>query len=480
MTQPPLRVLTIDDDEDARFALVSLLTTAGYDVCEASNGEAGLALALESPPDLILLDVVMPGMSGFEVTKALDTNPATRNIPIIFLSAQSEEEVLPELRAGAIDFIRKPYKREELLMRIALVLRVRSLSEELDRTQIENRELRQFAQTRASFGNIIGKSQALQQVFTLIDKLKETRASVLITGESGTGKELVAGAIHFNSPRRDKPFVAQNVSAFAENLLESELFGHVRGSFTGAVRDKQGLFEIADGGTFFLDELGEMSAALQVKLLRVLQEGTFIPVGGTKTRTVDVRIVAATNRDLHEMVRQGTFREDLFYRLNVVNIQLPPLRDRVGDLPLLVDHFLERGFNRAKSAGRNVSRKTLSAEALNRLAHYEWPGNIRQLENELERAAIMSGTNAKIEVSDLSPQILGEGPTTKVAQVLPIDGHAVKLRSSTSLHEAIQNVERQMIDQALRQTHGNKSEAARVLGISRSSLISKAQEFGID
>ena len=272
-------------------------------------------------------------------------------------------------------------------------------------------------------------------------------------------------ALHANGPRRDKAFVVQNCSAFNENLLESELFGHVKGAFTGAIRDKQGLFEVADRGTFFLDELGEMSPALQVKLLRVLQDGTFMPVGGTKLKKVDVRIIAATNRNLEEMVKKGTFREDLYYRLNVVNLSLPPLRERTGDIPILVEFFLSKF---ADKSGK--PRKTIAKDAVFALESYAWPGNIRQLENELQRAQVMSGSEPVIARSCLSPSILsvseaGEGPAVE---------------RTGALKEALESIERQMIVDALKRTGGNKSEAARQLGISRSNLIAKAQSFGLE
>jgi transcriptional regulator with PAS, ATPase and Fis domain len=294
---------------------------------------------------------------------------------------------------------------------------------------------------------------------------------VLITGESGTGKEVVATALHAHGLRKDKPFVVQNCSAFNENLLESELFGHVRGAFTGAVRDKQGLFEVADGGTFFLDELGEMSPALQVKLLRVLQDGTFMPVGGTKQKQVDVRIIAATNRNLEEMVAKGAFREDLYYRLNVVNLRLPPLRERLGDVPLLVDSFLGK-----LSRKTGMPKKSVSPEAMVALETFSWPGNIRQLENELQRAQVMSGKDGAIDIGCLSPSVASAANNvdSRIARAVEPADAEVKLK------DALDSVERNMIAAALNRCGGNKSEAARQLGISRSNLIAKAQSFGIE
>ncbi len=306
----------------------------------------------------------------------------------------------------------------------------------------------------------------MQEVFSLIEKVSDSDVPVLISGESGTGKELVAQAIHYNSPRKANPLVVQNCSAFNENLLESELFGHVKGAFTGAIRDKQGLFETANGGSFFLDELGEMSPALQVKLLRVLQDGTFIPVGGNTIKKVDVRIIAATNRDLREMVSKGTFREDLYYRLNVVNIKLPPLRERRVDIPLLVDFFLSTN---SQKSGRE--KKLVADDLLLVLSDYPWPGNIRELQNEVERLVLMSGTSKEITVDLISPHIFHKRDSQSEDALIAKTGR---------LREAMDNLERQMITATLERLNGNKSEAARELGISRSNLISKVHSYGLD
>ena len=467
-SQDSLTILAVDDDENALFALSSLLEQQGFTVVTAARGDQALRRAREDPPDIALLDVMMPGMTGFELARAFQEDPSLRAVPIVFLTAQSEDEVLPELRAGAVDYIKKPFRRDELLQRIALLMRMRSLYAELERTTAENRELRGRAAERAQFGNIIGKSRPIQEIFVLLEKLRDTTVPVLITGESGTGKELIAQAVHYHSPRREQPFIAQNCSALNENLLESELFGHVRGAFSGATRDKPGLFEVADGGTFFLDELGEMSPALQVKLLRVLQDGSFTPVGSTKMKRVDVRVIAATNRNLEEMIRRGTFREDLYYRLNVVTITLPPLRERSGDVPLLVDFFLGHIARRP-----GAIQKRFSTEALRCLSAFHWPGNIRQLENEVERATIMSGSQAIIEVADLSPAVRGE-PIAIAHAEAPVGGQD----PLPKLREATLALERRLIEEALGRTANNKSEAARLLGISRSNLIAKVQEYG--
>ncbi len=310
--------------------------------------------------------------------------------------------------------------------------------------------------------SIVGQSQAMERVFNLLMKLRESESTVLIQGENGTGKEMVARAIHNHSPRSDQIFVTQNCSAFNDNLLDSELFGHLRGSFTGAVRDKKGLFEMANGGTFFMDEIGDMSSTLQVKLLRVLQEGTFLPVGGTEPRKVDVRIITATNKDLKKMVEEGSFREDLFYRLNVINIQVPPLRERRDDIPLLVEHFLN------KFSTTEENWKTVSPHALDLLVAYNWPGNVRQLENEIQRAIVLSGKSRVIEGDVLSPAVHASMQST------------FQIRLKGKLKDAMEHVERQILLDGLRRHKWNKSRLSRELGVSRATLIWKIQKYGLE
>ncbi len=320
---------------------------------------------------------------------------------------------------------------------------------------------------RYRFEKIIGRSGALMEVFKLMEKVANSDSTVLINGESGTGKELVARAIHHNGPRKDRPFVVQNCSAFNDNLLESALFGHTRGSFTGAVRDKKGLFEVADGGTFFLDEVGDMSAALQVKLLRVLQEGTFIPVGGTHSKEVDVRVIAATHKDLGELVKKGEFREDLYYRIHVIRLHLPPLRERREDLPILIDHFLRKHHREGQRT------RGLSPEAMAVLNAYPWPGNIRELENEIERLLVLGGDLEMLPVELLSSRIrdgASHGGSTLMSS----------MRASGRLHEAVESLEREMIQRGLARTQNNKSRLARELGISRSNLILKIAKYGLE
>lgn len=465
MNEKQAKVLAVDDNEDALFALERMLVHHGYQVLTANSGRQALEIAAREVPDLILLDVMMPEMDGYEVTQKLKDDPNLKFIPIILVTAKDDlDDVVSGLNLGADDYIKKPFRQEEIIARLRAVLRTKKLYEELKTTQVQNRELSKQVAERSSFANIIGKSAGMREIFDMIEKLSESDVAVLIVGESGTGKELVARAIHFSSLRKNKPFMAQNCSAFNESILESELFGHVRGAFSGAISDKKGLFEVADGGTFFLDELGEMSPALQAKLLRVLQDGTFIPVGATQERKVNVRVVAATHRNLAEMIKQGKFREDLFYRLNVVKVNLPPLRERKEDLPLLIEHYLNTLCEKNK-----ITRKQLSSEALQALLEYSWPGNVRQLANELERVIIMSGKTQEIVLDILSPEIKSG---LKVASEFAT--------AEGNLKEALNAVEREMILSALKKTKGNRSEAARVLGISRSNLLTKIQEYQIE
>jgi DNA-binding NtrC family response regulator len=464
------KILAVDDNEEALFALAELLKSQGYEVKTAGSGEETLKQIKSFGPDLVLLDIQMPGPDGYEVTKIIKADPNLKYTIIVLLSAKDNlDDVVEGLNLGADGYITKPFKKEELLARVYAALRLKKLYDERKVQEIKITELKSREAGRSRYADIIGQSPAMQNVFSLIEKIADSDAPVLVNGESGTGKELVARALHYQSSRRDKMFVAQNCSAFNDNLLESELFGHVKGSFTGAIRDKQGLFEIADGGTFFLDELGEMSAALQVKLLRVVQEGTFIPVGGTKTKQVNVRVVTATHRNLLEMVEKGTFREDLYYRLNVVNIKLPPLRDRIEDIPVLIEFFMD-----ALCRKKNIKKKVLSAEAMNLLCAYRWPGNIRELQNELERITLLSADEVKIDARYISDHIKNKDVKTTTA----IAGKSAA--QPDNLKEAVEVLEKQMILSALNELSWNKSEAAKKLGISRTSLIAKVQEYGLE
>lgn len=348
----------------------------------------------------------------------------------------------------------------ELVSQEIVTLHVEISSRENKITEL-NKELG----NRYKYDNMIGKSKPMQSLYALLDKIKFADSTVMIQGENGTGKELIAKSIHYNSHRKDKNFVIQNCSAFNDNLLESELFGHVKGSFTGALKDKKGLFEMADKGTFFLDEIGDTSPQMQVKLLRVLQEGTFTPVGATEMRKVDVRIVAATNRNLREMVENGTFREDLFYRLNVINIRVPPLRERKEDIPVLVDYFLTKS-----AEASSKPKKQLMSRAIEKLYDYAWPGNVRELQNEIERACVLAGEDSKIGHEVLSPKIL------EITEKVKVQG----ARLHGKLKDALEDLEREMIKEGLRRTGWNKSKLAKELGISRAGLIMKVEKYELD
>jgi transcriptional regulator with PAS, ATPase and Fis domain len=342
---------------------------------------------------------------------------------------------------------------------------VAAFDSELAKKDTEIEKLSAEIVDRYKFENIVGKSGPMIGIFRLMEKVCASDSTVLIQGESGTGKELVARAIHYNGPRKDKPFVVQNCSAFNDNLLESALFGHVKGSFTGALRDKKGLFEVADSGTFFLDEIGDMSPTLQVKLLRVLQEGTFIPVGGTAAREVDVRVIAATHKDLAAMVKRGEFREDLYYRINVIKCEVPPLRERRDDIPLLIEHFLQ------KHKREGMKARKLSRDAQTVLLDYAWPGNIRELENEIERLLVLGSDSEEVPVDLISSRIRDAVGTPRTMSQVRLGG---------KLHQAVESLEREMIHQGLVRTGWNKSKLARELGISRSNLILKIEKYGLE
>ena len=465
------RILAVDDNQDALFALENLLKMQDFVVATATDGNETLEKLKSFSPDLVLLDIQMPEPDGYQVTKIIKSDPKLRYTIVVLLTAKDNlEDVVFGLEQGADDYIKKPFRSEELLARVNSALRLKQTFQQIKERDSKISELQRREAERSRFADIIGKSPEMQDVFSLIEKVADSEVPVLISGESGTGKELVARALHYQSSRKDKIFMVLNCSAFNDNLLESELFGHVRGAFSGAVRDKKGLFEIADGGTFFLDELGEMSQALQAKLLRVVQEGTFIPVGSTAFKKVDVRIVAATHRNLRDMVTAGNFREDLYYRLNVVNIKLPALRERVEDIPLLVEHFL-----REIAAKKQQSKKTLKNSVMKLMCSYHWPGNIRELQNELERIILLSSEESDIDESYLSAHI-----KSAQSSAVPSSLGNKKHVSAANLNEAIELLEKEMILKALQATDWNKSEAAKNLGISRTSLIAKVQEYGLE
>ncbi len=369
-------ILIVDDEKNYLLVLEALLVDAGYEIITCDSASQALEVTSSHDLDLVITDMRMPGVDGMEFLAQLQGRQP--ELPVIMMTAYATvEKAVEAMKRGAFDYITKPFKNEELILTIRKAI-------EMHRLKQENRLLSQELQGRFKFDNIVGKSKVMRQVYAIIEKVAQTRASVLVTGESGTGKELIARAIHFNSTRRDKPFISVNCSALPETLLESELFGHERGAFTGAITRRKGRFELAHNGTLFLDEVGDMSAALQVKLLRVLQEMKFERVGGTTTLQVDARLVAASNRNLRREVEIGRFRQDLYYRLKVVHIELPPLRDRRDDIPLLVHHFLKK-----VAQANGLPAKGVSHEALKYLYQYDWIGNVRELENVIERAVIL-------------------------------------------------------------------------------------------
>jgi len=439
-------ILVVDDETIIRESLRDWLEDAGYQVLTAENGPRALEIIQEGRPSVAFVDLVMPGMDGIELLRRVkETSPGTE--VVIITAYGSIPTAINAIREGAYDYIEKPFCPERAEILIEKLLEHRRLLE-------ENIALQHKLEERYRFENIIAKSPKMQQVIEVIKVVAKTNATVLITGETGNGKELVARAIHLQSHRRDRPFIAVSCAALPESLLESELFGHEKGSFTGAYAQKKGKFEAANRGTLFLDEIGEMSANIQVHLLRVLEEKEFNRVGGNESIKVDVRVISATNRDMKEAIARGQFREDLYYRLNVVNIELPPLRERTEDIPLLAEHFLS-GF-----ALENQKELTgFSPEATEFMLKHGWPGNVRELENAIERAVILA-RNPTIEVNDLSPQ------------------SPVMVGSNLS-DKKLKQVEKEHIQSVLSETGGNYTEAARILGISRMTLYNKAKAYGL-
>src|SRR5512139_2725646 len=409
------RILVIDDEKDTVEMIAALLELEGYQVLSALSGSEALRILemekqkvpeSETPVDLILLDILLGDADGRDVCLKIKEDEKLNFIPVIILTVRSSlQDKINSLNIGADDYLTKPFINEELLAKVKVMLRIKDLHDELRREKDKNILLTQALEKRYSFGNILGKNSRMEEIYELISDISNTDSTVLIQGESGTGKELIARAIHFNSHRKDKAFVVANCSAYAQNLLESELFGHERGSFTGAVRRKIGRFELAHGGTIFLDEIGEISPPTQILLLRVLQDHRFERVGGEETLEIDVRVIAATNKNLTEEMKKGTFREDLYYRLNVIPILVPPLRERKDDIPLLAVHFLQK-FAHEKE--KNV--EGFSPEVMEVFLAHHWPGNIRELENVIEHAVIIA-KQEKIITKDL-PQYLLQKPVS--------------------------------------------------------------------
>ena len=452
-------ILIVDDEKNYLLVLSAVLEDDGYEVLTALNGSEALEIQKRSDLDLIVTDMKMPGMSGIELLeniKAIDPD-----LPVIMMTAHGTvDKAVEAMQKGAYSYILKPFDNDRLIIYVKKAIAMFQVVK-------ENRRLRDAVESQYRFGNIIAKSKVMQDVFKTIQKVSPSNATVLIEGESGTGKELAAKSIHFNSPRRDKPFIAVNCSALAENLLESELFGHEKGAFTGAASTKKGRFELADGGTLFLDEIGELSANLQVKLLRVLQEKTIERVGGVRTISVDIRIIAATNKNLKEEMVNGRFREDLFYRLDVVHIVMPPLRDRQDDIPLLVGHFI-RKYESERKAAAPVTGVEQEVDRL--FFNYSWPGNVRELENLIERVMILC-SNDVIRVTDL-PQ----GFKDNVHNALHLEG----IPKDAKLYETLAMVEKAMIERALKMADNVQAHAAAMLGIGKSGLNQKIKKYNLE
>ena len=444
------RVLIIEDEEKLRRVVQLQLQAAGFDVDQAGSAEEAMRSADRA--DLIITDLKLPGMDGLQLIGSLRRQDS--RTPVIVITAfGSVEAAVEAMKSGAADFVTKPFSLDHLVTVVRKALEVRALQE-------ENTRLREELGVRYEFDNIIGRSPAMQEIFATIVRVAPTRATVLLAGESGVGKDLIARAIHFHSPRRDKPFVKINCTALPENLMESELFGYEKGAFTGAVTSKPGKFEQADTGTAMLDEIGDVPPAIQVKLLRILQERELERLGSNKTKQVDVRVIAATNSDLRVALENGTFREDLYYRLNVLPINIPPLRERKVDIPYLAEHFVQKV---SKEMGRACR---ISDDALEKMMAYDWPGNVRELQNAIERSILLCSGDV-LNAADVRLDAARTKPAGTMSNFLPEGMN-------------LDQYEQSIIREALRRASGNKSHAARLLGITRNALRYRLSQMGID
>jgi two-component system NtrC family response regulator len=446
----------VDDEKNYLLVLEALLGPEGYEIIATDNAHDALRSVRDADLDLIITDMKMPGMNGMKLLE--ECKKMKPELPVIIMTAYGTIEMAVEaMKKHAYDYITKPFQNEQLKLTIKKAL-------ENYRLIKENKILSQALSERFQYGNMVGKSKPVLKVYDMIDKVAQSKASVLITGPSGTGKELIAKAIHYSGSRRDRPFVSVNCGALTETLLESELFGHEKGAFTGAVAMKKGRFELADGGTLFLDEVGDMPPPLQVKLLRVLQEMEFERVGGTRTIKVDVRVLSASNRDIKDDVAQGAFREDLFYRLNVIQIEVPPLRERTDDIPLLVKHFIEK-YKSHKEKGKIE----LSPEVWKTIYTYSWPGNVRELENVIERAVVLS-SGGMVTLEDLPGELIGAEAELDVDRFIP---------PGVPLPAALERIEEKLIRRALHQCNDVQARAAETLGITKSLIQHKMKKYNI-
>jgi two-component system, NtrC family, response regulator PilR len=465
-------VLVIDDDETVRDVLKIFLQAKGFEVTATPDGQTGLDCFREGKYDAVLSDLVMPGVNGIEVLKGIVEQ--NTNTPVIMITAYGSVQTAVEaMKMGAFDYVTKPFVLDELHIILERAIGV-------SRLHRENLMLKMQLKKKYNFKGLIGDSHQMQKVYEMIEKIADTDSTVMITGESGTGKELVAKTIHFNSSRAQGPFVPLNCAAIPKDLLESELFGHEKGAFTGALSTRIGRFELAHNGTLFLDEIGELDPSLQVKLLRVLQEREFERVGGVKTIKVDVRILAATNKDLEKATKEGKFREDLFYRLNVIPLQLPPMRKRTEDIPLLMEHFVHEFSKKRKREPLKFPQEVMDC-----LMKYKWPGNVRELENLIERLTILSSGNVVV-VSDLPEKIL-QFTTPEIEDSVHSpevsehrEGYTALPAYGLDLNMHINNIEKNLILKALEKTGGVRSKAAGLLGLNRTTLIEKMKKMGIE
>lgn len=455
------RILILEDESSLRTALFRLLDRKGYNVITANRiEEARVVIQGDSQIDMALMDLNLPDGDGLEFMDILKKQHP--NCEIIILTGHgSIETAIKATQKGAFHFVTKPFNIEEVMSLVEKAMNHKKLSQ-------ENQQLKSALKTKQKFDQIVGTSEAIRHVLDMVDRVADSDSTVLITGESGTGKELIARAVHFNSPRSTGPFIPINCGAIPSELLESELFGHVKGAFTGAISNRVGRFEMADGGTLFLDEIGDLEPSLQVKILRALQERCFEPVGSTKTVSVNVRVITATNIDLEKAVNEGNFREDLYYRLNVIPIQIPSLRERKTDIPLLLSHFMELY---GKTKGRNLSGFT--AEALDCLTHYQWPGNIRELENLVERLTILKG-HGQVDVADLPPKYRAQS----AQHAVQLNHHDIP-EDGLDFNSAVDSFENNLILRALEKTGWNRNQAAALLRLNRTTLVEKIKKKGL-